>query len=310
MNILAIDLGGTRLRAALYDENYQQLARAETQTHSHEGLDPVLSRVLAIARKVAGDTPIDLIGMSTPGPMDAEHGVILHSFALPGWQDVPLAQIVSDAFGGVPTYADNDGNVGPLAEYHLGAGKGADPMIYMTVSTWIGGGVVIDGKLFKGWSGHAAEPGHMQFTDDEGQVRRLEELASGTAIGWLGARRLKTWHGDSLLRAAPEISGAVVGAAAAQGDALALAVVREAGHYLGLGVVNLLHLFSPEAIVFGGSVTKLGDLLFVPVWETIRERVLDVSFLPPNLIRMAQVGDDVCLVGAALNAMNRQRGAG
>jgi glucokinase len=305
MKALAIDLGGTRLRAALYDQDYRQLARAETLTRSEEGRESVLRRIFETAQQVAGGEQPDVIGMSTPGPMDAEHGVILHSFALPGWQDVPLARIVSDAFNGAPTFAQNDGNVGPIAEWRLGAGRGANPMIYLTISTWIGGGVIIDGRLFTGWSGHAAEPGHMQMLDHEGQPRRLEELASGTALGWSAARRLATWEGDTLLRGAPAITGAAVGAAAEAGDPLALEIVREAARYLGLGIVNLLHLFSPEAIVVGGSVTRLGELLFAPVRATIEERVLDRSFLPPNLIRMAELGDDVCLLGAVVNARDK-----
>jgi glucokinase len=306
MSILAIDLGGTRLRAALYTEDFQQIARAETRTRPEEGKEAVLARLFETARRAipAGEQP-RLIGLSTPGPMDAERGVILHSFALPGWQEVPLAAIVSEGFGGAPTYAQNDGNVGPIAEYRLGAGRGTNPMIYLTISTWIGGGVVIDGKLFTGWSGHAAEPGHMQLMDDEGQVRRLEELASGTAIGWLAQKRLQTYPGPTLLRGPAAVDGAAVGAAAAQGDALALEVIGQAGRYLGLGIVNLLHLFSPQAIVLGGSVTKLGALLLDPVWATIHERVLAPAFLPPDLLRLAACGDDVCLLGAAVNAVER-----
>lgn len=305
MKALAIDLGGTRLRAALYDEHYNQLARAETRTLPHEGKERVLERIMRTAYDVTKGERPDLIGMSTPGPMDAERGVIVHSFALPGWQDVPLAQIVSDEYGGTPTFAQNDGNVGPIAEYRLGAGQGTNPMIYLTVSTWIGGGVIIDGKLFTGWSGHAAEPGHMQFLDHEGKPRRLEELASGTALGWSAQRKLADWQGETVLRDAPEVTGAVVGEAAQRGDALALEVVRDAAQYLGLGIVNLLHLFSPQAIVIGGSVTKLGELLFAPVRQTIEARVLDDSFMPPNLIRMASLGDDVCLLGAVVNARDR-----
>jgi glucokinase len=305
MKALAIDLGGTRLRAALYDEHYNQLARAETRTLPHEGKERVLERIMRTAHEVTQGAHPDVIGMSTPGPMDAERGVILHSFALPGWQDVPLAQIVSDEYGGVPTFAQNDGNVGPIAEYRLGAGQNTNPMIYLTISTWIGGGVIIDGKLFTGWSGHAAEPGHMQMLDHKGNPRRLEELASGTALGWIAQRRLADWQGETLLRNASEVTGAAVGAAAAQGDALALEVIHEAAHYLGLGIVNLLHLFSPQAIVIGGSVTQLGELLFTPMRETIEARVLDSAFLPPNLIRMASLGDDVCLLGAVVNARDR-----
>jgi glucokinase len=303
MSILSIDLGGTRLRAALYDEYFQQIARTETLTRADEGPKPVIERVLATAREVVptGVNP-RAIGMSTPGPLDARRGVVLHSFALPGWKDVPLTSIVSAAFGNAPTFAQNDGNVGPLAEYVLGAGQGCNPMLYLTISTGIGGGVIINGELFTGWSGHAAEPGHMQFHDEDGSVRRLEELASGTALGVLATRKLASYGGETRLRGLDVIDGKAVGTAAAAGDAFALSIVETAGRYLGLGLVNLLHLFSPQAVVVGGSVTQLGDLYFAPARAVIAERVLDPTFVPPNFIRMAHFGGDVCLIGAALHA--------
>jgi glucokinase len=302
---LAIDLGGTRLRAACFDDNFQQISRAETLTRSEDPVDAVIARVIATAKEaIAGGQPPQVIGMSTPGPMDAKRGVILHSFALPGWDNVPLTDIVSQAIG-VPAYAENDGNVAPIAEYTLGAGRGTNPMMYLTISTGIGGGVIIDGKLFTGWSGHAAEAGHMQFIDENGNVRRLEELASGTAIGRMAAQKVAAWAGDTSLRGQTFIDGKAVGDAAQAGDAFALTIVRQAGRYLGLGIVNLLHLFSPEAIVVGGSVSKLGELIFAPAWDAIHERVLDPAFIPPNLIRPAHFGDDVCLVGAAIYARQR-----
>lgn len=305
MKALAIDLGGTRLRAACYDDTYRQIARAEMLTQSEQGPDAVIQRVISVARQASerGGTP-DVIGMSTPGPMDARRGVILHSFALPGWHNVPLTDIVAGEFG-VPAFAENDGNVAPIAEFTLGAGQGANPMIYLTISTGIGGGVIIDGKLFIGWSGHAVEAGHMQFTDDEGNVRRLEELASGTALGQIAQRKLAQWPGDTLLRSRDLIDGKAVGEAAQAGDPFALTIVRQAGRYLGLGIVNLLHLFSPEAIVIGGSVSKLGELIFAPAITTMHERILDPAFIPPNLLRPAHFGDDVCLLGAAIYARQR-----
>ncbi len=194
---------------------------------------------------------------------------------------------------------------GPLdakAGIILGAARGCDPVIYLTLSTGIGGGAILNGQLFTGWSGLAIEPGHMRFMLPSGQVRRLEELASGSAIGSIARTRLETSESYSSLRACTIVDGQAVGEAAQAGDRFACELIQEAGEWLGLGLVNLLHLFSPQVIVVGGSVSKLGDLLLRPAWKVLHAQILDPGFIPPNLIRLAELGDDVCLVGAALYA--------
>lgn len=303
MGILAIDFGGTRTRTAWYDANLEQQARNETPSLVNQPAESVIQRIIETARRVVPPgAVIEAVGISAPGPLDSRAGVIRHAKTLPGWVDVPLAAIVGEAFG-APTWMENDANLAALSEYRLGAGQGCDPMVYLTISTGIGGGAVIGGRLFTGWSGLAVEPGHMRFTLPDGSVRRLEELASGTAVGQRAQERLARDAAPSSLRDAPEINGQIVGQAAQAGDPLALEVVREAGFWLGLGIVNLLHLLSPQAIVVGGSVSLLGDLLFDPARAAIKAHVLDPAFIPPALIRPAALGDDVCLVGAAAFAL-------
>jgi len=172
----------------------------------------------------------------------------------------------------------------------------------MTISTGIGGGAVVGGRLFAGANGLAIEPGHMQFVAADGNVYRLEELASGTGIGRLARERLNVGEQPSVLRAVPVIDGQAVGEAAQQGDAFALQIVTEAGRWFGLGCVNLLHLFNPQVIVVGGSVVKLGDLFFAPAKAVITARILHPDFWRDDLIQPAQLGEDVCLFGAALYA--------
>ncbi|GIL13195.1 MAG: glucokinase [Chloroflexota bacterium] len=303
MGILAIDFGGTRTRTAWYDANLEQQARNETPSLVNQPAESVIQRIIETARRVVPPgAVIEAVGISAPGPLDSRAGVIRHAKTLPGWVDVPLAAIVGEAFG-APAWMENDANLAALSEYRLGAGQGCDPMVYLTISTGIGGGAVIGGRLFTGWSGLAVEPGHMRFTLPDGSVRRLEELASGTAVGQRAQERLARDAAPSSLRDAPEINGQIVGQAAQAGDPLALEVVREAGFWLGLGIVNLLHLLSPQAIVVGGSVSLLGDLLFDPARAAIKTHVLDPAFIPPALIRPAALGDDVCLVGAAAFAL-------
>lgn len=309
MGYLAIDFGGTRLRAAWFDEYMTMQHRDETLTRAEQPQDDILRRIIDTARGVVppGCQP-DAIGIAAPGPLDAKAGVIFHAETLPGWRDVPLAQHISAAFDRVPTFINNDANISALAEAYFGAAQDADPVIYMTISTGIGGGAVISGSLFTGWHGMAIEPGHMRFKLPDGEVRRLEELASGTALGQIAAARLNADTSvQSVLRDAETITGQAVGEAATDGDAFALGIVREAGEWLGLGMVNLLHLFNPQAVVLGGSVTKLGDLLLEPVRETIRANLLSPLFYDESLIRLAALGEDVCLYGAAHYAQTQSR---
>ena len=300
---LAIDFGGTRSRAALLDDDMRLIRRAETPSRVSDGPDAVLDRLVKLAKSVtdAAVAP-SAIGIAAPGPLDTDAGLIIKAETLPGWSQVPIAAALSDAFAGCPAFVENDANLGALAEYHLGAGQGADPLIYLTISTGIGGGAIIGGQIFTGAGGHAIEPGHMRLTLPDGGVRRLEELASGTALGDSARHRLTRGAKPSLLREMDRIDGQEVGEAALAGDALALYCVREAGNWLGLGLVNLLHLFNPAAIILGGSVMTLGDLLLDPARQVIEEQILYEGFLPHNLLRPAKLGDDVCLVGAALHA--------
>jgi glucokinase len=304
MGILAIDFGGTKTRAAWYSDDFEQLARAETRSLVDQPAQQVIDRIIETARSVipAGEMP-EAIGIAAPGPLDVERGIIYHAHTLPGWTNTPLRDILSEAFGGVPAYMENDATLAALAEHQRGAGQGADPMIYLTISTGIGGGAVVGGKVFTGWSGLAIEPGHMRFTLPDGSIKRLEELASGTALGRIARERLATTDIASALRNVPHIDGEAVGRAAEQGDPFALQIVEEAGDWLGLGFVNLVHLFSPQAIVVGGSVSLLGDLLFAPARRILQREVLHHAFLPENLIRVAHFGDSVCLLGGALYAV-------
>lgn len=300
-HFLAIDFGGTRIRAALFDESNRMLQRVETLTRVPEGQEAVLKRLIATGQSlVTSGVTLQAIGVAAPGPLNAQTGTILKAETLPGWSQVPISSIISAAFGNLPTFIQNDGNLGAIAEYHLGAGQGANPMLYLTISTGIGGGAMIDGQLFTGMKSLAIEPGHMRFTLPDGSSRRLEELASGTALGYWARHHLETSSVDSVLRQAAVVDGKAVGDAALTGDALALRVVTEAGRWLGLGFVNLLHLFNPQAIVLGGSVVKLGDLLLAPARAIIRQHILYDEFFDEGLIRPAAIEEDMCLLGAAL----------
>jgi glucokinase len=303
LSILAIDFGGTRTRAAWYSDDLHQLARGEILTRAHEPTDTVIERIIDLARSVVPDEgSLAAIGICGSGPQ-AYTGVILHANSLPShWHNTPFAEPISRAFGGAPAYMENDANLAALAEYHFGAARGADPAIYLTISTGIGGGAIIGGQLFTGFRGLAIEPGHLKFMHPDGHIYSLEQLACGRALAESARKKLDATSAPSLLRSFDTLDGRLVGEAAAQGDRLALEVIQEAGRWLGLGLVNIIHLFNPQVIVMGGSVAQLGDLIFDPARQVIAETVIDPAFNLPDLIRPAELGDDVCLVGAALHA--------
>ena len=306
MAIVAIDFGGTRVRAARFDLDLHLLCRVEMPTRAHEPQQDVIERILDLTRQVWPEyETVDSIGISAPCP-NAFTGVISHAAVLPGWQDVPFAHIIREAFDDVPVYMENDANLGALAEYHKGAARGANPAVYMTISTGIGGGLVIDGQLFTGRNGLAIEPGHIKFRGAGGHVYSLENFAAGPGIARLAREKLAASADASLLRRLPELSGKVVGEAAQAGDALALKVIHEAGEWLGLGLVNLVHMTNPEVVVLGGSVVaRLGDLILNPALRILSEYVVNPAFFHDDLIQLAQLGDDVCLIGAASYARSQ-----
>lgn len=306
MSLLAIDFGGTRTRAAWFSDDLTLVQRGETLSQVDQPAQQVIDRLIETARSVVpSGAVISAIGISAPGPLDAENGIIFQAKTLPEWRDVPLVKLVGDAFPGVPVFMNNDANLAALAEYRFGAARGADPAIYLTISTGIGGGAVLDGQLFTGWRGLAIEPGHMRFTLPDGRIMRLEELASGTGIGRMAREQLAKSDTPSSLRESAEVDGKAVGQAALAGDAFALDMIRQAGRWLGLGLVNVIHLFNPRAIVLGGSVSQLGALVLDPARAIIAQELLDDRFNSDDLIRLAELGDSVCLYGAAYYAQGK-----
>jgi glucokinase len=301
--IIGVDLGGSRIRVARLDQELNILERQETATLAEEGPDKVIGRISDLIRTVwpKDGTPVMGIGVSSPGPLNPFTGVVLAPPNLPGWHSIPLAQILKDTFG-VPTYVGNDANVAVLAEVARGAAKGCKHAIYITLSTGIGGGVLIDGRLLLGKEGFGAEIGHTILVVD-GRPSSLEKEAAGPAIA--RQTRVRIARGEqSIIKQMvggelAQIDSRIVSEAAQQGDELALSIVKRVGWVIGLGMVSLLHLFNPEIIVFGGSVSNMGELLFTHIRQTIRENVLDEGYLNGLRIEMAALGDNVSVVGGA-----------
>ena len=302
--IIAVDLGGTQIRTARYDRKLKLLQRENTLTLADEGLRPTLARIRDYICKVMPASKDDVlgIGISSPGPLNPISGVIIAPPNLPGWRGVPLAEIVRAEFG-LPVYIGNDGNAAALAEASSGAAQGCRHVVYITISTGIGGGVICDGRLLLGQEGLGAEVGHIPLMAAPGKVSSLELEAAGPAIAQQVKQRIRSGETSLVTELAQgdlcRIEAKTVSQAAAQGDRVASEQIAYAGRMLGLGIVTMLHLFNPQMVVLGGGVAKSGNLLFRPMRQAIDDHVLDEAYTAQLKIEAAALGDDVALVGAA-----------
>ncbi len=308
--IVGIDLGGTRMRAALLDRELNLVERQEVPTDAEQGLDATLGRMQSLVQTILPSDPavhIAGIGISAPGPSNPKTGLLVAPPNLPGWHNVPLVEVLQKAFG-YTTFLGNDANVAALAETAHGAARGYRHVIFVTLSTGIGGGIISDGRLLLGKDGLAAEVGHMIMVVGD-KVTTLEKEAAGPALARHARERIlageKSMISELVEGDLSRCTGGIVGKAAAAGDAVALAVVRRAGWIVGLGMTTLLHVFNPEMLVFGGGVSALKELLFAPMREAIEQYCIDPAYWQELEIKPAELGENVSLVGAAALVLTR-----
>ncbi|WP_018181725.1 ROK family protein [Kaistia granuli] len=303
---LAIDLGGTELRAAVVEETGRVAAFAATSTDALGGPDAVIEQMVALigtVRAEAPDAEIVGLGVGAPGPLDPDAGIVVAAPTLSGWRDVPLAAILSERLG-VAVQLENDANAAALGEWRFGAGQGTKSMVFITVSTGIGGGVIVDGHLLHGRRGLAGEIGHMTIAAGTercacGGVGCWEALASGTALAREATKLVASGTAPALQRivGSERVSGRHVAQAAAAGDARSIALLDAEAHWLGIGLVNLLHLYSPERLILGGGVGTLLPQLRGTIERTIHERAMSAFREVP--VVGAALGRNAGLVGAA-----------
>ena len=294
--IIGVDLGGTRIRAARLTPQLTLEARAEIPTRVADGPGKIIQRMIGLIREVwPTDGQIEQIGVAAPGPLDPFTGVILSPPNL-GWRNVPLREMLSNAFD-VPVTVGNDANAAALAEALIGAGRGLRHMIYLTISTGVGSGIIVDGKLHTGARGLAAEAGLIPLLYGD-RVATLEDLSAGPDMAREAVRRMDAGEISSLSMISGELTAEAIGAAAVSGDDLANSVIANAGRNIGLGVATLLTLFNPQRVVIGGGVSQLGERIFEPIRASAAKYVCDPAFLEGVDVVPAHFGGDVGLVGA------------
>ncbi len=309
--ILAIDFGGTKLAAgATYAGFSHWQAYQKTLLPLDVDAQGSLQRVMSLVAGLQAETsgPFDAIGISFGGPVDQEQGSVHLSHHVPGWEQFPLQSWFEERYG-APAVVANDANAAAFGEFHLGAGRGCRSMMYITVSTGIGGGLVLNGELWNGQDGMAGEIGHTVI-DPAGPLcscgKRgcLESFASGSGIARQANEKLRDQPQrgsilSSLADQAGEVTARIVSQACADGDELACEILDIAAARLGTGIGNAANLMNLERFILGGGVTKAGERWWEAVRRSARHTILSgiqISILP------AQLGDDAPLWGAKILA--------
>jgi glucokinase len=301
--VLGLDFGGTKLAAGVIDPaSGVVVARASCSTPVSGGAAASLAAMLELAEQLLA-SPAQLlgVGVSFGGPVAADGRTVRLSMHVPGWENVVLADRIEAAFG-VPASVANDGDAAALAEYRFGAGRGVQHMLYMTISTGIGGGVVIGGRLHRGERAWAGEAGHQILKPDGppcpcGRNGCLESLASGLSVAREARERLQRPDAatSTLFSLGDRVTAHDVALAASQGDSLASEVWDAAMEWLGIGVASAANLLNPGRVVLGGGLTRAGELLFGPVRRVVAYRAMD----PELEVVPAALGDDVGILGGA-----------
>ena len=347
--VIGVDLGGTQIRAAVL-RGAELISRVAQLTGEDTAPGHLLPRVFSVMQQALAEARTMLeqvagIGIATPGSLDYRTGIVYAPPNLPGWERVPLRDIFAQHFspaskGGnaapLPIFVENDAHAAGLGEYLFGAGRGCSHMVYLTISTGIGGGVIVDGKIVEGANGTAGELGHMTIDRNGGRCRCgnygcLEYLASGTAIARYANEAIAAGQGVELLEfaralqqhvqegieleppaheatgvgyegsaasvEAPRITAHVVSQAAQAGIPLARAIITNAAEAIGVGLVNVIHIFNPQVIVLGGGVTQMGPMLMEPALRIVQERTMKIPLDAVRIV-LAELGGNAGLVGA------------
>ena len=306
--VIAVDIGGTSYRVALVDSSGAIIARNAEPTNGHQSPEIGLKRLVDTIRKTSDCIDFDQLKgvfISAAGPLNPQKGILLTPPSLPAWRNVQLKKVIEESLH-LPVWVKNDADLAALGEKRFGAGRGCDRLIYITVSTGIGGGIVLENGILEAAEVSVAEIGHM-VVDRNGPVcncggkGHLEPLASGTAIARIAAEGIRSGKPSSLqpkYESDPSmLTAALVVEAARSGDSLANEVLSRAGEYLGIAITSLIHIFDPEVVIIGGGVSNASDLILNPIRDAIEERIMP-DFKGRSRIVQAELGDNSGIMGA------------
>ena len=308
--VIGVDLGGTKIYTALVDLEGNIIKEKTVETLAHEGEKAVMGRVVDTINYVIDGTDKNLIksiGIGSPGPLDVKNGIIIENSNLP-FKNFAIVKTIKETYD-LPTYLDNDANVATLGEFMFGAGKGSENMVFITASTGIGGGAVLNGKLFRGATGNALEVGHMTVSTEGprcgcGNLGCAEALGSGTAIG-KRAKEAVLSNVVTSLKNYENVTAKEVFKEAANGDRVAKNILNTSLTYLGIAVANTITNFDPEKVVVGGGVVNGGDIVLDTIRNVVEERCM-AAFVENCTIEKAILGGKAGVLGAAALAITER----
>jgi len=316
---LGIDLGGSKIITAVVDPQGEMLSSSESITPTTKEREALIQSILDSAHhalKQAGVaiSGIRAIGVGAAGISNPEAGILFTSPNLPALRNVLLRDIIQERLGR-KTFLINDADAAALGEFYFGAARGVSNFIYVTLSTGIGGGIVIDGKIYTGAIGAAGEVGHMTIDENGpncncGNRGCWETLASGTALAREAKNRIAGGVRTSILEYAEgdieKVTAQAIHTAAQQGDSVAKELIARTGYYVGVGLANLINIFNPELIVIGGGLSTIGDMLLKPAFKVAGERAFKEAF---QAVRFASagLGRNSGVLGAAAYAFQEMK---
>ena len=307
--VVGVDLGGTKISTALSDIEGNIVCKTTVPTNAQEGEMAVLNRIINSIDKVISEgklsyNDVEAIGIGSPGPLDAKKGIIITTPNLP-FKNFDLVKPIAKKFE-VPVFLDNDANVAAIGEFMFGAGKGAENIVFFTVSTGIGGGAILNGKVYRGHTSNALEIGHMTVAPNGprcncGNIGCVEATSSGTSIAKRGHEALAT-NVETSLRKYENVTSYEVFVEAAAGDPVAKDIIDEAMNYLGIAVANSVAIFDPEYVIIGGGVSKAGNVVFDTIRKVVDKRCFK-SMAESVKIVPAGLGTDAGLIGSVALAL-------
>ena len=308
--VAGVDIGGTKIAVGLQNLDKQTIASANFPTQIELGAQRISGNIIEKIEEMLlqNQAVLSSLGVGSPGPIDIEKGLIKSPTNLPGWIDFPIVEILKKKFD-VPVGFDNDANAAALGEFTCGAGKGFRDILYVTISTGIGGAIIFGGKIHHGVQASAGEIGHAIVQPDGilcrcGTKGCLETIASGLSIARRAKERLKEKGGKfngKKFENLDEITAQTVVEAVKNGDETALDVWEETVKYLAIGIGNAINTVAPEAVIIGGGVSMAGEILLEPLRRRIGE---NVKMLPVEKVKIVQasLGGESGIRGALILA--------
>ena len=309
---IGIDIGGTNIRVALIDEHGNVILRRKTISEAKKGIDFVLKNLIRLIDEIQEYNSISGIGIGVAGIIDTKEGILTEAPNIANVKDYAFKKNLLDKLSpGIPVYIDNDANCATVGEWWVGAGKGVDSMVALTLGTGVGGGIILDGRLWSGADGMAGEIGHMTIYPDGarcncGNYGCLESYASAEAIRGMVKEGLENKNVNTFLK--DEIVGVsdnnipeIVMRAAKRGDRYSLSIWERVGEALGITVANLANILNIEMIILGGGISNSWDLFIDRLLSVSKQRALKYP-IKRIKVRKGVLGDDAGIIGAGYMA--------